>query len=55
MRASIDSVRIAFEAGQKVALAAPLMREAAFSVLACFASPAVLISLGYEFEVLGLV
>ena len=42
MRASIDSIRIAFEVGQKLALTAPLMPEAAFSVLACLASPAVL-------------
>ena len=44
-----------FEVDQKAALAAPLMPGAAFLALACLALLAALISLGYEFEVLGLV
>ena len=55
MRASIDSVWIALEVGQKAVLAAPLMPEAAFLALDCLALLAALISLVCESGVLGLV
>ena len=55
MKASIDSVWIALEVDQKAALAAPLMPGAAFLALDRLALLAALISLGYKFEVLGLV
>ena len=55
MRASIDSVWIALEVGQKAVLAAPSMPETVFLALDCLALLAAPISLVCESGVLGLV